>query len=96
MNVGAGAEEKYVTANVTKDVLDSAPTIDDKQLENLNDPKLTQRIYAYYGVPPASAIGAPGHAPEGTETGAEKSAPPKKPETPAQPESQSKPETGRP
>lgn len=90
MNVGAGADEKYVTANVTKEVLGSAPTVDEKQWGNLNDPKFTQRIYAYFGVPPATAVGAPGKALEGTGTGTEKSEPQKEPETP------SKPETGKP
>jgi PRC-barrel domain len=62
-------DQKELIVNKPKDVLNSAPTVTEQQWSNLNDPKFTQRIYAYYGVTPPSAMGAPGHAPEGTEKG---------------------------
>jgi PRC-barrel domain len=69
INMGS-PEQRDLIVNKPKDVLNSAPTLTEQQWSNLNDPKFTQRIYAYYGVQPPAAMGAPGHAPEGTEQGA--------------------------
>ncbi|MDB6124869.1 MAG: hypothetical protein JWQ71_3862 [Pedosphaera sp.] len=66
---GGGSNEKDVRVKLSKEVFNSAPTVNDKQLGNFNDPQFTQRIYAYYGVPPM-AIGGAGHGLEGTEKGA--------------------------
>ena len=68
INMGS-QDQKELIVNKPKEVLNSAPTVTEQQWSNLNDPKFTQRIYAYYGVQPPSAMGASGQVPEGTQKG---------------------------
>jgi hypothetical protein len=64
-----GPNDKDVRVKLSKEVFNSAPTVNDKQVGNINDPEFTQRIYAYYGVTPM-ATGGVGQGLEGTEKGA--------------------------
>jgi hypothetical protein len=81
---GSGTDEKDVRVKLSQEVFNSAPTVNDRQLGNFNDPQFTQRIYAYYGVPPM-AIGGVGHGLEGTEKGVGQGLPAKGSNSPAQP-----------
>lgn len=67
---GAGGTEQ-VTANVTKQQLQSGPTLTADQLSQLSQAGFTQQIYSHYNVQPAtSAMGAPGTQPSGATGGA--------------------------
>jgi hypothetical protein len=77
-----GEQNKNVVIKLPKDVLNSAPTVTEQHWGDFNDPKFTQRIYAYYGVTP-TAVGAPG-AGGGTQKGSGQGPDSKQPGGPGQ------------
>ncbi len=70
VTTGAGGEAQ-VTANVTKQQLQSGPTVTADQLSQLSQASFTQQIYSHYNVQPAtSAMGGAGAQPSGAASGA--------------------------
>jgi hypothetical protein len=69
LNIGPTQNEKTVVVSLTKEVVNSAPSVTEEQWASFNDPRFTSRIYSYFGVQPTAA-GATGRA-AGSESGAE-------------------------
>ncbi len=62
---GKARDQQNLTFSITKDKLDSAPSLSKNDFDNLNKSEFTQQIYSHFGTQPPTALG-------GTDSGSER------------------------